>query len=50
MAEYLLGRGADINAIPDYAGQQTALGAAGSVGTQRQTLVDWLKERGAAEG
>jgi hypothetical protein len=24
--------------------------AAGSVGTQRQNLVDWLKERGAAEG
>ena len=50
MAEYLLARGAGINAIPDYAGQQTALGAAGSIDTQRQTLVDWLKERGAAEG
>jgi ankyrin repeat protein len=50
MAEYLLARGADINAIPDYAGQQTALGAAGSAGTQRQILVDWLKERGATEG
>jgi len=50
MAEYLLAQGANINAIPDYAGQQTALGAAGSVGTQRQALVDWLKERGAAEG
>ena len=48
--EYLLARGAGINAIPDYAGQQTALGAAGSVDTQRQILVDWLKERGAAEG
>jgi uncharacterized protein len=50
MAEYLLARGADINAIPDYAGQQTALEAAGSADTQRQALVDWLKERGAAEG
>jgi ankyrin repeat protein len=50
MAEYLLDRGADINAIPDYAGQQTALEAAGSVDTQRQILVDWLKERGGAGG
>ena len=50
MAEYLLARGADVNAIPDYAGQQTALEAAGSADTQRQNLVDWLKERGAAEG
>jgi len=48
MAEYLLDQGADINAIPGYAGQQTAAEAAGSVGTQRQALVDWLKERGAA--
>jgi ankyrin repeat protein len=49
MAEYLLAKGADINAVPGYT-EQTAIQAAGSVETQRQTLVDWLEERGAAEG
>jgi uncharacterized protein len=47
MAEYLLSRGADIHAIPEYAGQQTAIEAAGSADTQRQILVDWLTERSA---
>jgi uncharacterized protein len=49
MAEYLLANGADINAVPGYT-EQTAIQAVGSVDTQRQTLVDWLEERGAAEG
>ncbi len=49
MAEYLLAQGANINAIPGYS-EQTALQAAGAVDTMRQILVDWLKERGAAEG
>ena len=48
MAEYLLAKGADINAVPGYT-NETPLQAAGSVDTQRQTLVDWLKKRGAAE-
>ena len=49
MAEHLLAQGASINFIPEYS-KQTALQAAGGTGTQRQTLVDWLKQRGAAEG
>jgi hypothetical protein len=49
MAEYLLAQGADINASPDYAHEQTALEVAGSADTQRQILVDWLRERGAAQ-
>ena len=48
MAEYLLAKGADINAVPGYT-EQTAIQAAGSADTQRQALVDWLKTRGAAE-
>jgi len=50
MAEYLLAHGADINAVPGYAGGQPALQAAGAPDTMRQLLVDWLRERGAAEG
>jgi uncharacterized protein len=49
MAEYLLDHGANINVIPGYS-KQTALQAAGAAGTRRQILVDWLKERGAAQG
>ena len=49
MAEYLLAQGANINAIPGYS-EQTPLQAAAAVDTMRQILVDWLKERGAAEG
>jgi ankyrin repeat protein len=49
MAEYLLALGADINVVPDYS-KQTALQAAGAIDTRRQILVDWLKERGAAQG
>jgi hypothetical protein len=49
MAEYLLGRGADIHARPGYAHDQSALKAADEVDTRRQILGDWLKERGLAE-
>jgi ankyrin repeat protein len=45
-AEYLLARGADVNAIPSYS-KQTALGAAGSIDTRRDQLVTWLREHGA---
>jgi hypothetical protein len=40
---------ADINASPDYAHGQTALEVAGDADTMRQALVDWLKERAAAQ-
>ncbi len=46
--EYLLGRGADLNWIPDYA-KETPLGIASKAGldTGRQALVDWLRGKGA---
>lgn len=46
-AELLRAHGADINFVPDYAGNTTPLAAATSVETRRQTLADWLRERGA---
>jgi len=49
MAEYLLARGADINAIPGYS-KQTPLQVAGEIDTRHQALVDWLRQRGALEG
>jgi uncharacterized protein len=45
-AEYLLGRGADLNWVPDDA-KGTPLDAATGEGTQRQNLIGWLRERGA---
>lgn len=45
-AEYLLDRGADLNWVPDYT-EGTPLDAAGSLGTQRENLLSWLRERGA---
>jgi ankyrin repeat protein len=42
VAEYLLTRGADIYAIPDYT-RQTAVEAAGGLDTRRDTMVAWLK-------
>jgi|SRR5579859_3295672 len=45
-AEYLLARGADLNWVPDYA-RGTPLDAARGIGTQRQTLIGWLRDRGA---
>jgi len=47
MADLLLARGADINAIPGYS-DQTPLEIAGSTDTRRGKLVSWLRERGAA--
>jgi hypothetical protein len=44
VAEYLLAKGADINWIPDYA-KRTALDAAGSLDTRRDTLVSWLRDK-----
>ena len=46
MAELLLARGADINAIPGYS-EQAPLDVAGSMDTRRGQLVSWLRERGA---
>jgi uncharacterized protein len=46
MAELLLARGADINAIPGYS-EQAPLDVAGSTDTRRGQLVGWLRERGA---
>jgi hypothetical protein len=45
-AEYLLSRGADVNWVPTYA-RRTALDAATGLGTQRELLLSWLRERGA---
>jgi ankyrin repeat protein len=45
-AEYLLAHGADLNWVPDYA-RGTPLDVASSLGTQRQTLISWLRDRGA---
>lgn len=45
-AEYLLGRGADLDWIPDYA-KGTPLDAAAGVGTQRDNLIGWLREQAA---
>jgi len=47
VAEYLLARGADINAVPDHTGR-TPLDIASSVDTRRGALIGWLRERGAA--
>jgi hypothetical protein len=49
-AQRLLAAGADISAIPDYAGDQTALDVATSPDTRRDLLASWLRERGATGG
>jgi hypothetical protein len=46
MAEYLLERGADLNGTPSWGGG-TPLDAADGVGTGREALLTWLRERGA---
>lgn len=46
VAEYLLSRGADINGTPDYT-SSTPLDAAGDIDTRRNTMVTWLKSKGA---
>jgi ankyrin repeat protein len=45
-AEYLLDKGADIDATPRYS-DQTPLDIAGDLDTQRQNLIEWLRGRGA---
>jgi hypothetical protein len=45
-AEYLLARGADINAVPDHT-DRTPLDIAASPGTRRDALSDWLRAQGA---
>ena len=45
-AEFLLGRGADLNWVPDYA-RGTPLDAARQFGTQQQNVVSWLRDQGA---
>lgn len=45
-AEYLLGQGADLNWLPDYA-EGTPLDAAAGVGTRRENVTTWLRELGA---
>jgi uncharacterized protein len=45
-AELLLGRGADLNWVPDYA-SGTPLDQASRIDTGRQALIAWLQERGA---
>ena len=45
-ADFLLSRGANINAVPGYA-EQTPLDIAGSLDTRRDTMVEWLRRQGA---
>ena len=45
-AELLLGRGVDLNWVPDYAGG-TALDAASGLGTRQENVITWLREQGA---
>ena len=45
-AEYLLGRGADLNWVPDYA-EGTALDAASGDGTRKENVLTWLGKLGA---
>jgi len=45
-AEYLLGRGADLNWVPDYA-KGTPLDAASGRGTRQDNVIGWLREQGA---
>ncbi|HXW43450.1 MAG TPA: ankyrin repeat domain-containing protein [Streptosporangiaceae bacterium] len=47
-AERLLACGADLNAHPGYSGQ-TPVEVAAELGTQRQNLVTWLHDQGAAQ-
>ena len=45
-AEYLLGLGANMDAVPGYS-DATPLEIAGSIDTRRDLLTDWLRQRGA---
>jgi hypothetical protein len=46
MAEFLLARGADINAIPDHT-KQTPLDIGPGPDTRREAVVSWLRDHGA---
>jgi ankyrin repeat protein len=48
MAGFLLDLGADVNGTPSW-GDSTPLDAADSLGTGREALVTWLRERGATK-
>jgi hypothetical protein len=48
MAEYLHALGADLNGTPSWGGG-TPLDVAESVGTGREALLTWLRERGAQQ-
>ena len=48
-AERLLASGADLSATPGYSDQPAAQAAA-EIGTQRENLVTWLRDQGAAAG
>jgi len=45
-AEYLLGKGANIDAVPGYS-SESALDIAASLGTRRDMMITWLRELGA---
>jgi ankyrin repeat protein len=45
-AELLLNRGADLNWVPDYA-KGSALDAASGLGTRRNNVIGWLRDKGA---
>jgi hypothetical protein len=45
-AEYLLGRGADLQWVPEYA-HGTPLDAASAWSTRRENVISWLRELGA---
>jgi hypothetical protein len=46
VAEYLLSKGADINGTPGYT-DQMPLDAVGGLDTRRDTMITWLKSKGA---
>jgi len=49
-AELLLGLGAELNGMPDYAPGRTPLDAAQGLGTQQENVITWLREQGARTG
>lgn len=47
-AEYLFGRGVDLNWMPDYAKEKPlAIASSAGMDTGREALVNWLREKGA---
>jgi len=46
VAELLLDRGADIDFVPDY-NDNTAIGIVEGIDTRQDTMINWLRERGA---